>query len=87
MWTIEYCGVLVIYMFDCIFKLLRVLFLLFSHWLFVTPWSVAHQTPLTMGFPRLEYLSGLPFPFPGDLPDQGIEPTYLEPNTKIYPIV
>ena len=35
---------------------------------------VAHQAPLSMGFPRQEYLSGLPFPSPGDLPDPGIEP-------------
>ena len=42
--------------------------------LFVTPWTVAHQAPLTMGFSRQEYWSGLPFPSPGDLPDPGIEP-------------
>jgi len=42
---------------------------------FATPWSVAHQVPLSMGFPRQEYWSGLPFPSPGDLPDLGIEPT------------
>ena len=42
--------------------------------LFVTPWTVAHQAPLSMGFPRLAYRSGLPFPFPEDLPDAGIEP-------------
>ena len=41
---------------------------------FVTPWTVAHQTPLSMGFPRQEYWSGLPFPSPGDLPNPGIEP-------------
>ena len=43
-------------------------------WLFATPWTVAHRTPLSMGFPRQEYWSGLPFPSPGDLPDPGIEP-------------
>ena len=42
--------------------------------LFVTPWTVGHQAPLSMGFPRQEYWSGLPFPSPGDLPDPGIEP-------------
>ena len=42
--------------------------------LFATPWTVAHQAPLSMGFPRQEYWSGLPFPSPGDLPDPGIEP-------------
>ena len=43
-------------------------------WLFVTPWTVAHQAPLSMGFSRQEYWSGLPFPSPGDLPNPGIEP-------------
>ena len=41
---------------------------------FATPWSVAHQAPLFMGFPRQEYWSGLPFPSAGDLPDPGIKP-------------
>ena len=38
-----------------------------------TPWPVARQAPLSMGFPRQEYWSGLPFPSPGDLPDPGME--------------
>ena len=42
---------------------------------FVIPWIVACQPPLSMGFPKQEYLSGLPFPSPGDLPGSGIEPT------------
>ena len=42
--------------------------------LFATPWTVAYQAPLSMGFSRQEYWSGLPFPSPGDLPDPGIEP-------------
>ena len=42
--------------------------------LFATPWTVAHQTPPSMGFSRQEYWSGLPFPSPGDLPNPGIEP-------------
>ena len=42
--------------------------------LFVTPWTIAHQAPRSMGFSRQEYWSGLPFPSPGDLPHQGIEP-------------
>ena len=42
--------------------------------LFVTPWTVAYQAPPSMGFPRQEYWSGLPFPSPGDLPDPGMEP-------------
>ena len=45
--------------------------------LFVTPWTVAHQAPLSMGFSRQEYWSGLPFPSPGDLPYLGIEPGSL----------
>ena len=39
----------------------------------LTPWTVAHQAPLSVGFPSQEYWSGLPFPSPGDLPDPGIE--------------
>ena len=42
---------------------------------FVTPWTVAYQTPLSTGFPRQKYWSGLPFPSPGDLPNPGFEPT------------
>ena len=41
--------------------------------LFATPWSVARQAPLSMGFSRQGYWSGVPFPSPGDLPDPGIE--------------
>ena len=45
-----------------------------SHFrLFGIPWTVAHQVPLSMGFHRQEYWSGLPFPPPGDLPNPGIE--------------
>ena len=40
----------------------------------VTPWTVARQAPLSMGFPRQEYWSGLPLPSPGDLPGPGIKP-------------
>ena len=40
----------------------------------MTSWTVAHQAPPSMGFPR-QYWSGLPFPLPGDLPHPGIEPT------------
>ena len=40
--------------------------------LFATPWTVACQAPLSMGFPRQEYWSALLFPFPGDLPRPGI---------------
>ena len=42
--------------------------------LFVTPWTVALQAPLSMRFSRQESWKGLPFPSPGDLPGPGIEP-------------
>ena len=45
--------------------------------LFATPWTVAHQAPLSMGFFRHEYCSGLPCPPPGHLPGLGTEPTSL----------
>ena len=52
--------------------------MLFSHYVvsnsFATPWTAARQAPLSMGFCRQEYWSGLSFPSPGDLPDPGIEP-------------
>ena len=40
-----------------------------------SPWAVACQAPLSVGFSRQEYWSGLPFPSPGDLPNLGIEPS------------
>ena len=45
--------------------------------LFVTTWTVAHKAPLSMGYFRQEYWSGLPFPPLGDLPDLGMEPESL----------
>ena len=42
---------------------------------FVTPGTMARKAPLSMGFPRQEYWSGLTFPSPGNLPDPGIKPT------------
>ena len=42
--------------------------------LFATPWTAACQAPLSMGFSRPEYWSGLPFPSPGDLSNPGVEP-------------
>ena len=45
--------------------------------LFVTPWTVARQTSLSIGFSRKVYWGGLPCPPPGDLPDPGIEPVSL----------
>ena len=63
--------------FACCFSLFSELLLLFfSHSVvsnsFATPWTVARQAHLSVGFPRREYWSGLPFPFPGDLPNPGI---------------
>ena len=48
--------------------------------LFVTPWTIVHQDPLSMGFSRQEYWSGLLCPPPGDLPHPGIEPMSLMPS-------
>ena len=63
--------------------------------LFATPWTVVHQTPLFMEFPRQEFWSELPFPSPGDLPDSGIKPmspalvggffTTEPPRQPLYP--
>ena len=62
----------------------------FSHvWFFVTPWTVAHQAPLSMGFSRQECWSGLPCPPPGTLPDPGFEPTspaLLHCRWILYPL-
>ena len=46
-------------------------------WVFVTPWTVAHQAPLSMRFSWQEYRSGVPYPPPGNFPDPGIKPTSL----------
>ena len=53
--------------------------------LFATPWTVALQAPLSMGFSRQEYWSGLPFPSPGYLPDPGIEPGSLALQAQSLP--
>ena len=51
---------------------------LFSHvWLFMTIWTLVLQAPLSMGFSRQEYWSGFPWPSPGDLLDQGLNPYLL----------
>ena len=51
----------------------------------VTPWTVAHQPPLSMGFSRQAYWSGLPFPPPGDLPSPGIKPGSLVSQADSLP--
>ena len=53
-------------------------------WLFATRWTVARQDPLSMGFSRQEYWSGLLFPSPGDLPDPGTEPRFLALRQILY---
>ena len=58
----------------------------FSHvQLFLTPWAVAHQAPLSMGFFRQEYWSGLPCPPPGALPSLGIKPRSLALQADFLP--
>ena len=52
--------------------------------LFVIPWTVAHQAPPSMGFSRQEYWSGLPFSYPGDLPNPGIEPRSPHCRKMLY---
>ena len=61
-WTEEPVGLQSVHCFSCV-------------QLFVTPWTIACQAPLSIGFPRQEYWSGLPFPSPGDLPNPEIECT------------
>ena len=63
-WELAFPHVCVLSHFSCV-------------WLFVTPWTVARQAPLSMGFPRQEYCSGLTFPPQGDLLDKGIKPSSL----------
>ena len=53
--------------------------------LFATPWTVAYQASLSMGFSRQGYWSGLLFPSPGDLPDPGIEPRFHALQTDALP--
>ena len=58
----------------CLFSSLLLGSSVLNHvWPFATPWTVAHKAPLSMGFPRQEYWSGLPLPSPGDKHDPGIK--------------
>ena len=70
--------------------LLLLLLLLLSRFspvrLCATPKTAAHQAPLSLGSSRQEYWSGLPFPFPGDLPSPGIEPTSLALAGRFFTI-
>ena len=49
-----------------------------------TPWTIARQAPLSVGFSRQEYWSGLPIPSLGDLPDPGIQMTLLQCRQILY---
>ena len=51
----------------------------------MTPWTVSHQAPLSTGFSRQDYCSGLPFPSPGDLLHPGIEPRSLALQADALP--
>ena len=51
---------------------------------FVTPWAVAYQSHLSIGFPRQEHGNGLPFPSPGDLPHPGIKPGSLALASRVF---
>ena len=59
------------------FHVIVIVYLLTGVRLFVTPWTVARQAPLSMGFSRKEHWSGILFSPPGDLSDPGIEPVSL----------
>ena len=52
---------------------------------FATPWTVARQAPPSMGFPRQEYWSGLPFPSPGVFKTQGLNPGLLHWQAESLP--
>ena len=52
---------------------------------FATPWTVAYQASLSMGFSRQEDWSGLPLPSPGDLPDPGVEPRPPALQAEVLP--
>ena len=56
-----------------------------SYLTLTTPWTVAHQAPLSMGFSRQEHWSGLPFPSPGDLPRPGMELRSTAPQANSLP--
>ena len=56
--------------------------------LFETPWAMAHQAPLSMGFFQQEYWNGLPFPSLGDLPNPGIKPlSPVPPALQAYSLL
>ena len=67
------CVCVCVYVWVCIFVCVCVCYSVCHVQLFVTSWTVAHQNPLSIEFSRQKYWSGLPFPSPGDLPNQRIE--------------
>ena len=69
----------------CVCELRSLVVLSLSCPTLATPWSVACQAPLSMGFYRQEYWSGLPFPSPEDLPDPGIEPGFPQRQADSLP--
>ena len=75
------CIYIYIYMYICCFCLVTR-----SHPTLWPPWTVAHQAPLFMGFPRGEYWRGLPFPSPGDLPNPGIKPASSALQAESLPL-
>ena len=84
-WKLCFCW---FYLYVVILSVSHILYLLCTcvrrrsvmSWLFVTPWTVACEAPLSMGFSRQEYWSRLPFPSPGDLPSPGINPGFPAGN-------
>ena len=72
------CKVLTFFAYDANFCVCLMCVCVLSHiQLFATPWTVAHQVPLSMEFSRQEYWTGSPFHTPGGLPGPGMEPTSL----------
>ena len=76
-WCIINCSCVCVCVCVCVYCVLS------RVWLFVTPWTVAHQASLSMGFPKQDYWSGLPFPSP-DLPNQGSNPCLLHCRKSLY---
>ena len=84
MW--DECNCAVVWAFFGIAKEYLLFYSLSCVQLFTTPWIVARQPPLSLGFSRQEYWSGLWFPSPGDLPNAGTEPTSPELQADSLPL-
>ena len=98
----RFFGLFVFFFFFCIISYLNLYCccpVLNCVHLFLTPWTVAHQASLSMGFPKLKYWRVLPFPPPSDLPDPGVKPVTpmlpelagrfftIEPTGKVNSVV